>query len=302
MRKSLYILILVILAGGVVLTLYSPDVLSLLFILIMVGIIVAAILGGVLPVLRYDQALERGLESIDRAMEVQTSSTWSAILGYEGFFGQRVLDQFFDEYRNKVKGQQESGQVLCDIDEYINEDVLSLHSWQTLVNQVPGMLTSLGILGTFIGLLIGIRGIGFSTVNDALTSVQTLLSGIQIAFYTSIAGVILSLIFNILYRSAWNALMRSLGLFVDSFHKNVIPSVEEQTLYRERREFNQIAQLLDRLPKTPAFSVSNPAVAAGGAEHEKILMPQILDGLRNGEFTFQLQPRFDINTRKVVGA
>ena len=122
MRKSLYILILVILAGGVVLTLYSPDVLSLLFILIMVGIIVAAILGGVLPVLRYDQALERGLESIDRAMEVQTSSTWSAILGYEGFFGQRVLDQFFDEYRNKVKGQQESGQVLCDIDEYINED------------------------------------------------------------------------------------------------------------------------------------------------------------------------------------
>ena len=56
MRKSLYILILVILAGGVVLTLYSPDVLSLLFILIMVGIIVAAILGGVLPVLRYDQA------------------------------------------------------------------------------------------------------------------------------------------------------------------------------------------------------------------------------------------------------
>lgn len=302
MRKSLYILILVILAGGVVLTLYSPDVLSLLFILIMVGIIVAAILGGVLPVLRYDQALERGLESIDRAMEVQTSSTWSAILGYEGFFGQRVLDQFFDEYRNKVKGQQESGQVLCDIDEYINEDVLSLHSWQTLVNQVPGMLTSLGILGTFIGLLIGIRGIGFSTVNDALTSVQTLLSGIQMAFYTSIAGVILSLIFNILYRSAWNALMRSLGLFVDSFHKNVIPSVEEQTLYRERREFNQIAQLLDRLPKTSAFSVSNPAVAAGGAEHEKILMPQILDGLRNGEFTFQLQPRFDINTRKVVGA
>lgn len=80
MRKSLYILILVILAGGVVLTLYSPDVLSLLFILIMVGIIVAAILGGVLPVLRYDQALERGLESIDRAMEVQTSSTWSAHL------------------------------------------------------------------------------------------------------------------------------------------------------------------------------------------------------------------------------
>ena len=31
-------------------------------------------------------------------------------------------------------------------------------------------------------------------------------------------------------------------------------------------------------------------------------MPQILEGLQNGEFTFQLQPRFDINGRKVVGA
>ena len=302
MRRSLYILILVVLAGGAVLTVYSPDILSLLFILLMAGIVIAAILGGILPVLSYCHGLERGMENIERAMEVQTSSTWAAILGYEEFFGQRVLDRAFEEYRNKVKGQQESGQVLSDISEYINEDMLSLHSWQILVSQVPGMLTSLGILGTFIGLLIGIRGIGFSTVTDALTSVQTLLSGIQVAFYTSIAGVILSLVFNILYRSAWNTLLRSLGLFEDSFHKNVIPSVEEQTLYRERREFSRIAQLLDRLPKTPAFSASDPAAVAGGAEHEKILMPQILEGLQNGEFTFQLQPRFDINIRKVVGA
>ena len=302
MRRSLYVFILGILAGGVVLTAYSPDLLSMLFVALMVVIIVVAVFGGILPVIRYTHALERGMENIDRATEVQTSSTWAAILGYEDFFQQRMLDDSFDEYRSKVKGQQEAGQILCDITEYINDDVLALHSWQTLVGQVPGMLTSLGILGTFIGLLIGIRGIGFSTVNDALVSVQTLLSGIQMAFYTSIAGVILSLLFNILYRSAWNTLLRSLGLFVDSFHKNVIPSVEEQALYRERREFSQIAQLLDRLPKTPAFSTASGTSAAGGQDHEQILMPQILEGLQNGEFTFQLQPRFDINTRKIVGA
>ena len=303
MRRSLYILIVAIFVGSTVLAVYSPDVLTLMFVLMMAGIMAVAIIGGVLPVLRYQQALERGLENIERASDVQTSSTWAAIRGYDDFFGQKTLDATFAEYRNKVTGQQENGQVLCDITEYLNEDMLALHSWQTLVSQVPSMLTSLGILGTFIGLLIGIRGIGFSSVTDALSSVQTLLSGIQMAFYTSIAGVILSLVFNILYRSAWNTMMRSLGLFVDSFHKNVIPSVEEQTFYRERREFSQLAQLLDRLPKTPAFSASDPsATAASGAEHEKILMPQILEGLQNGEFTFQLQPRFDINTRKVVGA
>ncbi len=303
MRRSLYMLIIILLAGVTVLAVYSPDVLSLLFVLLMAGAIVVAILGGILPVLRYELALERGLDGIDRAMGVQSGSAWSAIRSDDEFFGQRVLDEAFDEYRSKVNSQQQNGQVLSDITEYVNEDMLSLHSWQTLVSQVPGMLTSLGILGTFIGLLIGIRGIGFSTVNDALTSVQTLLSGIQIAFYTSIAGVILSLIFNILYRSAWNTMLRSLGLFVDAFHKNVIPTVEEQKLYRERREFGEVTQLLDRIPRTPVFSAANPESAEfAGSEHEKILMPQILEGLQKNEFTFQLQPRFDINTRKMVGA
>lgn len=267
------------------------------------GLIAVAIIGGILPVLGYEQALENAVNSIDRAMEVQSRSAWSVIQAEEDFFSQRVLDTAFDEYRSKVVSQQKSRQILSDVTDYINEDILALHSWQTLVSQVPGMLTSLGILGTFIGLLIGIKGIGFSTVTDALTSVQTLLSGIQIAFYTSIAGVILSLIFNILYRLAWNTLMRSLGLFADSFHKNVIPTVEEQRLYRESRDFGQVTQLLDRLPKTPAFSAANVSgAAAGDEEHEKILMPQILEGLRSGEFTFQLQPRYELNTRKIVGA
>ena len=36
--------------------------------------------------------------------------------------------------------------------------------------------------------------------------------------------------------------------------------------------------------------------------NERVLMPQILDGLRKNEFTFFLQPRYDLNTRRVVGA
>lgn len=301
MQRSLLVVVLAVLLGGGVLAVCAPDTLSMLFIVIMELILIFGVVGGVLPVFRYNQGLLHGIWNIERAMEVQSSSTWSALQGYDEFFEQRTLDTFFGTYREKVRKQQSSGQILCDITEYINEDELALHSWQSLVRQIPGTLTSLGILGTFIGLLIGIRGIGFSTVNDALTSVQTLLAGIQVAFYTSIAGVILSLLFNIVYRVVWNMMLRNLGMFTDSFHKNVIPSVEEQTLYRERREYKRIADLLERLPKTPEYSTSNPAAAPGG-EHEKILMPQILSGLQNGEFTFQLQPKFDINTRKIIGA
>ena len=306
MRRLIYFLVIFILIGGVILTAYAPDEISTVFIVLMEGIVFLGVLLGVFPVIQYYRAFETGLENIERALEVQTSSTWSVMVQIEEFFHQRVMDEQFREYQEKVQAQRDSGQVLSDIEDYINEDILGLKSWQNVVQQLPGTLTGLGILGTFIGLIVGIQGIGFSSVNAALSSVQTLLAGIRVAFYTSIAGVILSLVFNIIYRIAWNMMIRNLGLFIDEFHKNVIPPVEEQLRYRERREMKQITQLLERLPKSGTFTVAggaaNPAIPAQNTGNEQILMPQILQGLKNGEFLFYLQPRFDLNTRKMVGA
>ena len=304
MRKLIYTLVIFILIGGIVLTAYAPDNISTVFIVVMEIIVLAGVLLGVFPVVQYYRAFETGLENIERALEVQTSSTWSVMVQIEDFFHQRTLDGLFRDYKEKVQVQRESGQALTDIEDYINEDILALRSWQNVVIQVPGTLTGLGILGTFIGLIIGIRGIGFSSVDIALTSVQTLLSGIQVAFYTSIAGMILSLLFNIIYRISWNMLRRNLGLFVEEFHKNVIPPVEDQIRYREQKELKQITELLERLPRNQGFSAAGqigsaaPEVSAG---NEQILMPQILEGLRNGEFIFYLQTKYDLNTRKVIG-
>ena len=306
MKRVVYLLMVFILMGGIILTAYAPDEISTVFIVLMEMIVFLGIMFGVFPVIQFSRAFETGLENIDRALEVQTSSTWSVIVQIEEFFHQRIMDELFREYQVKVQSQRDSGQVLSDIDDYLNNEILGLRSWQNVVQQIPGSLTGLGILGTFIGLIVGIKGIGFSSVNAALTSVQTLLSGIQVAFYTSIAGVILSLVFNITYRITWNIMNRNLGLFIDEFHKNVIPPVEEQLRYRERREMKQITELLERLPKSGQYSVAGggagPAIQAQNSGNEQILMPQILQGLRDGEFVFYLQPRFDLNSRKVVGA
>ncbi len=304
MRRLIYTFIFFILIGGIVLTAYAPDGISTVFIVIMELIIVLGVIFGILPIVQYCRAFENGLENIERALEVQTSSTWSVMLQIEAFFHQRTMDELFREYQKKVQSQRDSGQVLSDIEDYINDDIMAIHSWQNVVQQIPGTLTGLGILGTFIGLIVGIRGIGFSSVNAALSSVQTMLSGIQVAFYTSISGVILSLVFNVIYRISWNVMIRNMGLFTNEFHKNVIPTVEEQLRYRERKEIKQIMELLERLPKNNNFSVSGGGAIQrqGGGNNEQILMPQILQGLREGQFIFHLQPRFDLNTRKVVGA
>lgn len=305
MRRLIYVLVIFLLIGGIILTAYAPDNVSTVFIVMMEIIVFAGILLGIVPLVQYYRAFETGLENIERALEVQTSSTWAVMVQIEDFFHQRTLDGLFRDYQEKIQVQRESGQALTDIEDYINEDVLALRSWQNVVAQIPGSLTGLGILGTFIGLIIGIRGIGFSSVEIALSSVQTLLSGIQVAFYTSIAGMILSLLFNIIYRITWNILRRNLGLFVEEFHKNVIPPIADQMRYREQKELKQITELLERLPRNQGFSASSgqiggqaPTISSG---NEQILMPQILDGLRNGEFVFYLQTKYDLNNRKVIG-
>lgn len=62
----------------------------------------------------------------------------------------------------------------------------------------PTLMTSLGILGTFTGVVIGL--LGFDTHNIA-DSIPTLLEGLKTAFITSIVGMLAAMIFNAM--DAW---------------------------------------------------------------------------------------------------
>lgn len=304
MKKLIVLFGAILIVCGGILVAFAPDTLSLVIVGIMCAIILGGLLGGISPVLQYAEGFRTGRKNIERAMEVQTSTVWLAVLQIERFFRQKTMDGILTQYEEKVQRQRASQQILDDIEDYLNEDILAYRSWQGVMLQISGTMTGLGILGTFIGLVTGISGISVSTVNATLVSVQNLISGIRLAFYTSIAGVIFSILFNILYKMSWNIMVREMGVFIDAFHKNVIPSAEEQARHRERREVQQILERLDRIPRNPGYSVANPASQTPAAVpgNEQILMPQIMNGLKSGEFTFYLQPRYELNSSKVIGA
>lgn len=301
MKLFSYLSVAVLLGSGAVLTAYSPDLLSMVVVGFMCMIALAGSLYGLLPTISFTGGLLNGQNSIRKASGTEGTSTWVAALQIERFFHQKTLDKLFAEYREKVQHQRETGQIVSDIDEAINEDVLALYTWRGVIAQIPGTLTGLGILGTFVGLLLGLRSISFITVEAALGSVQSILAGIDTAFYTSIAGVILSILFNIINNVLRNIMNRETGLFLENFHKTVIPTTDEQARYSSRREVRQILELLDRLPKTSPNPLSVEAMNGAGG-NERVLMPQILEGLRKNEFTFFLQPQYELNTRKVIGA
>jgi hypothetical protein len=65
--------------------------------------------------------------------------------------------------------------------------------------QISGALTGLGILGTFIGLSIGLAKFNLGKnmdTNEMQTSISSLMNGIRAAFYTSIFGVGFSIVTN----------------------------------------------------------------------------------------------------------
>lgn len=70
-----------------------------------------------------------------------------------------------------------------------------------LLHVAPTALTMLGLLGTFIGLTVGLRGLDLSSSADELRGgIQTLVHGASLGFTASLWGVAMSLITNVTER------------------------------------------------------------------------------------------------------
>jgi len=68
-----------------------------------------------------------------------------------------------------------------------------------LVAAVPGFLTAIGVIGTFVGLQIGLSEMNISeevSVEEMKDGVAGVIGGAKVAFMTSVWGVMLSVIFN----------------------------------------------------------------------------------------------------------
>ena len=271
----------------------------MMILLLMCGILAMGYVLGLLPCMIYTSGFSTARKNIDQALEVQTTEPWYAVVKLDAPFRVRELDELFRLYRDEAEQQMEDGEVVSDLEDWISEEMLGLRTWQGLVAQVPGALTGMGIIGTFVGLLSGISSIGFSSVEAVLESITVLLSGIQMAFYTSISGVILSIMFNIFNRMLWNTLLREYGMFCEYYHRTVMPSAEKQLRSAQQHDMREIKEKLDRLPR---YAGAAGAAPAHSPANEQILMPEILSGMKNDEFTFYLQPRVELQGRKIVAA
>lgn len=282
----------------IMLTVIAPDKLSMVVVGIMGVTVFAGFIFGIVPNLLYSDGFKTARGSIDKIKSVNSTNMWASITQTKPFFAQKTLDSLFEVYLTKATEQKEKGIIISDIEDVINEDALSIRSWRGVLLQIAGTLTALGLLGTFLGLVTGISGVAFSTLEDTMAGIENLLSGITTAFYTSIVGVILSILFNVAYRIVWNVMLREMQLFTEQFHLEIQPDAEEQIRAKEYLNSEEILRTLQRIQEINSkFSDTN---GVSEAQEQRVMM-ELLEGERTGEITYAIRPLCKLSDRSVAG-
>ena len=99
-----------------------------------------------------------------------------------------------------------------DAAEFFNPQNLTRGMNMTFWQNYGGIFTGLGILGTFAGLTFGLRGVDMTSgdIETLKSSIAQLLSGVESAFVTSLAGIACAIFYSVIHH----------GLLV-KFQKNV---------------------------------------------------------------------------------
>lgn len=186
---------------------------------------------------------------------------WEDYRNEQDLFRNKILNKRFNEYRverKRLNMISEHG-MICDIEDYINEYVVDIQIKKGLVGSIPGVMTGLGILGTFIGLSFGLQNFNTESAEAITNSIAPLMDGIKIAFHTSIYGMVFSLVFNFVYRKILEDAYRAVDQFLEAYHKYVFPKTENDDLSEmiaiQERQMKQIEALFDNFSDKLAVKI-----------------------------------------------
>ncbi len=170
------------------------------------------------PTLRNASLLNRAVVKLEKTTAAGQRPAWR-----EPRFLGRSMRSHWQQFLLNA-GQLDIRGMACDTRDYINEEtVIEQPGHAQLAELIPSLLTSLGILGTFLGLMEGLTSVDFSNAEGTLTSIPTLLGGMRFAFATSVAGITCSLLFNVGNRIATGHAVRALNNFEEAFYELAMP-------------------------------------------------------------------------------
>ncbi len=166
-----------------------------------------------LPLWRTTSSLRRAISRLQaEAGQTTDKPVWQT----SGFVGKRLRGTWLRFLQNAE--QLDRRGLPTNVEDYINDDTVTHGPGNaTLAELIPSLLTSLGILGTFMGLSRGLSSLNFADSAKLVEGIPVLLEGMRFAFGTSVAGISCSIVFNMLNRISQGSSYRAIDDFVTSF-------------------------------------------------------------------------------------
>ena len=191
-------------------------------------------------------------------------------------FEDKYLQEAFQDYRFELNRITNSDKAYykCDIEDYINTTIVDSVMHRNVLNQVAGAMTGLGILGTFIGLSLGLQHFSTGSTAEVTNSIAPLMDGIKVAFHTSIYGMVFSLVFNYVYKRKLDEAENAIADFIDAYKKYVLPDtttdginklmeLQQQQVTAVRRMTDRVSEDLTKIME-PQFDRMNQTITDFG--------------------------------------
>ena len=235
MRKKVLnvMLFLAVVAAAVGMTLYvgrgaaSILIYNFCFLGIMAVTYIAGMFGGMFRMNDLSRALSDAADEIRNVFQSPGKVDADKVSALNGIFHQQYLDEKMQAFTDAISQSHEG---IGDIEEYLNGDDMDEHVHKRLLEMAPDIFTSLGILGTFVGLVWGLKNFEPTNYEAMTTSVASLVDGIKVAFLTSIYGIAMSIVYTCGMKSEYSSMTASLQKFLDRFHTYVMPTAESESM------------------------------------------------------------------------
>ena len=212
-----------------------------------------------LPLWRTTASLRR---AISRLQAEAGQTTEKPVWQQSGFVGKRLHGTWLRFLQNAE--QLDRRGLPTNVEDYINDDTVTHGPGNaTLAELIPSLLTSLGILGTFMGLSRGLSSLNFADAAQLVEGIPNLLGGMRFAFGTSVAGISCSIAFNMLNRISQGSSYRAIDDFVTSFTQLAMsrPLDNDVQMIIQNQDRNYMLQgindtLVDRLAENVGRSIT----------------------------------------------
>lgn len=161
-------------------------------------------------------------------------------------FHENSLDRAFESYLLGNERLASVSSAKANIEDYLIFGDIEKQIGIFFLNQVSGAMTGLGILGTFVGLSVGLNSFDLiGSANAIEERIQPLMEGIKVAFHTSICGLIYSLGFNFMYRKELKELQCCFDEFICAFEEKVATKLENGSTDTFIKYLDRMCDLLD---------------------------------------------------------